>query len=101
MAKRIYLLTVVGLIMLATPTPANRVSADANEGPSIAAQGHITGGEYNTCARTNTGTVKCWGTGDQGALGNNSLIVAIISLISLAFIAFSVRSSMKVNDELQ
>lgn len=34
-------------------------------------------------------------------IGNNTLIVAIISIISLAFIAFSVRSSMKVNDELQ
>jgi len=78
MAKRIYLLTVVGLIMLATPTPANRVSADTNEGPSIAAQGHITAGQYHTCARTNSGTVKCWGTGDQGALGNNSQITSDI-----------------------
>lgn len=33
----------------------------------------IAAGGYHVCARTDTDTVKCWGWGHQGALGNDTL----------------------------
>src|SRR5687768_15787500 len=52
------------------------VRAEQNEGttaPGAAAQGRIAGGGLHSCAVLTSGVVQCWGSNDQGQLGNGTV----------------------------
>lgn len=55
------------------------VGAEPNEGSTTAlttAQSHIAVGGLHTCARLSSGEVQCWGSNDQGQLGNGTIVTS-------------------------
>ncbi len=58
------------ILMLAVVSAVpGAATADQSSQPSSVAAGHITAGEYHSCAVLADGTVRCWGYGGDGALG--------------------------------
>jgi len=56
------------VLAVASAVPAAATAGQSSE-PSSVAAGHITAGEYHSCARLADGSVRCWGYGGGGALG--------------------------------
>jgi len=55
--------------------------ADQNEGitpASAIAEGHVSVGGLHTCAVLTNGTVQCWGSNDQGQLGNGTTTTSTV-----------------------
>ncbi|MCU1690956.1 MAG: regulator of chromosome condensation [Frankiales bacterium] len=58
-----------------------QASADSNEGispASAAVQGHIAAGGLHSCAVLTGGPVQCWGSNDQGQLGNGTVTTSTV-----------------------
>lgn len=51
--------------------------------PGIATAVEVAGGDTHTCARLTDGTVRCWGAGGYGQLGNDTFPIASSQVISV------------------
>jgi len=68
MRKILFGIALAGAVLLAACTPE----------PSPTAAVSIDAGETHTCAALQDGTVRCWGTGQWGVLGNNSTQASLV-----------------------
>ena len=73
MSKLIRTLAAVLLMLpLAAVLPGATANADSNESASPDLQRRISVGGLHTCAILDTGSVSCWGSNDNGQLGNGT-----------------------------